>query len=111
MDQETIDTSKESIAKILRKMETADIEFCNEIRAQGLNFFVEFTREYFGEYMKPVHMSGTDEYMLTPTPQTENTDLIGLPRKPIPDNVTILGVDFTKTEVETCIRLSNVHLE
>ena len=120
MDLENIDGTQEGIARILLKMEQADKDFCVSIRSGGDNYFIEFTREYFSSFMKPIVLPGeypgmkgelVKETIFEPTPETENTDLIGLPRKEIPEKVEVNGVCFTKTEVQTCIRLSNIHLE
>ena len=120
MDRETIDGTQKGIARILIKMEKADMDFCTSIRSGGGNYFIEFAREYFGEYMKPIELPGdypgeqgetVKETILEPTPDTERVDWFGKPRKRIPKEVKINGVMFTRTEVQTCIRLSNIHFD
>lgn len=111
MAREVIDASQLAITRILHKMDEADKEFCESVKQAGMNYFVEFTREYFGEFMKPVDTPDEEEQILEPTPLTGEIDRIGLPRKKIPKTVVVMGVEFTKTEVQTCIRLSNQHLE
>jgi len=107
---EEINATQAAIARILHKMEAADSEFCASVKRMGHNFFTEFTREYFGTYLK--HIKTPDgEVILEPSPITEVGEEWGPVRVKIPDTVSIEGIDFTKSEVETCIRLSNVHLE
>ena len=107
---EDINATQAAIARILHKMEAADSEFCNTVKRMGHNYFTEFTREYFGMYMKPIKTPDGD-VILEPSPVTDVGEEWGTMRIKIPDTVSVKGIDFTKSEVETCIRLSNVHLE
>lgn len=110
MADEEIEATQRAITRILHKMDRADREFCDSIKAAGMNYFTEFSREYFGEYMNPVR-TPDGEIMMEPSPRTDKADEWGPPRKEIPDHVVVNGVKFTKVEVQTSIRLSNVHLE
>lgn len=107
---EDINATQAAIARILHKMEAADSEFCASVKKAGHNYFTEFSREYFGMYMKPIK-TPDGEVILEPSPVTEKGEEWGIMRMTIPDTVCVKGIDFTKSEVETCIRLSNVHLE
>ena len=107
---EEIEATQAAMSTILQKMELADKAFCDEVRQAGANYFVEFAREHFSEYMRQVP-TPFGEFICEPSPETMGADRFGPPRKRIADAVSIGGVDFTKVEVQTCIRLSNIHLE
>ena len=107
---EEIDATQLAITRILHKMEAADSEFCASVKRMGLNYFTEFTREYFGIYMNPIS-TPDGEVIYEPSPVTPKGEQWGFPRTEIPETVCVNGIDFTKIEVRTCIRLSNIHLE
>ena len=109
-EDEEIEATQAAMSTILQKMELADKAFCDEVRQAGANYFVEFAREYFSGYMRQVPTPFGD-IICEPSPETKGADRYGPARKRIPDAVSVGGVDFTKVEVQTCIRLSNIHLE
>jgi len=109
-EDEEIEATQAAMSTILQKMELADKAFCDEVRRAGANYFVEFAREHFGEYMRQVPTPFGD-IICEPSPETKGAARFGPPRKHIADTVRVGGVDFTKVEVQTCIRLSNIHLE
>ncbi len=91
-------------------MKKADAELMKEAIVLEIDPLAEFARTHFSEFFTEVKMSGEDEAMLEPTPNTVGAGVYNSEAEEIPDKVNVNGTNFTKTEVLTMIRLSNLNL-
>jgi hypothetical protein len=110
MDEEMLNLTRKNIIVLKEKMKEADAELMEEAAGLKIDPVTEFARTHFSQWLTKVKMSGEDEVMLEPTPNTVGTGAYNTEADEIPVEVNVNGIHFTRTEVLTMIRLSNVNL-